>query len=362
MSTVQVQNSVVDAPSSDIRVARSNSVGSITELSQWTRDKVLPVLRESVGTLRPPVLDAAEYQFGWRDADGSEFHAYGGKLLRPMLVLLAAHVVSEIDDAVLRGAAAVETVHNFSLLHDDVMDNDRLRRGRPTTWAIFGEATAILVGDALLALAFQTLFRIGGSRALAAATMLEETTQDLVLGQALDIDFEKRDFVGIERCEEMIAGKTGSLLACAAGIGGILSGADTRVVSGLRSFGMHLGIAFQITDDLIGIYGQESVTGKPVGSDIRRRKLSVPVVGAMHRECPEAKALRDLYRAPRPLSDDDVANATCLIEQAGGREWAAQRAASHASLAVAALADTPMPHAVRAKLHALADFASSRDC
>ena len=181
------------------------------------------------------------------------------------------------------GAVAVELVHNFSLLHDDLMDHDAERRHRATVWAVWGPSMAILVGDAMLALAYQVLADVRDESSVAAAAMLGTATQGLIAGQVEDLAFERRATVRVEECVAMAAGKTGALLGCSAAIGAVLAGAPVETVAALQIYGEELGLAFQLVDDLLGIWGDSAVTGKPVGSDLRARKKSLPISWALVR-------------------------------------------------------------------------------
>lgn len=178
-----------------------------------------------------------------------------GKAIRPALALLSAEAVGGPAVAALRPAAAVELVHDFSLLHDDVMDGDRTRRHRPTAWTVFGVSPAILAGDALLTLAFDVL-ATGGHPVTAEATRIFSTAvQELLDGQSADVAFEERRDVGPAECLSMAVGKTGALLGCACGLGALFGGGDPEQVEHLVAFGRDLGLAFQLVDDLLGIWG-----------------------------------------------------------------------------------------------------------
>ena len=239
-------------------------------------------MREAVRRLEPSVRNVAAYHFGWVDADGAAGDAHRGKAIRGTLAVLSAEAVGAPASDGIPGALAVEFVHNFSLLHDDVMDGDTERRHRSTAWTVFGSSAAILAGDALLALAFETLLNVDPVRAQPAQRSLAAATQHLIVGQVGDLEFERRLDVTLDECLEMAAGKTASLLSCSASIGAYLAAAPPTVVQALEVFGYELGLAFQLVDDLLGIWGASASTGKPVGADLRARKNSLPVVAAMN--------------------------------------------------------------------------------
>jgi geranylgeranyl diphosphate synthase type I len=286
-----------------------------------------PALRAAVDTLHPWPAGMAAYAFGWADRDGRPFGrdaVGGGKGLRPALVLLCARVAGAPAESALAGAVAVELVHAFSLVHDDIMDGDERRRHRETVWKAFGIGPAILTGDALLALAMATLGRVPGPGGAAAMERLSSTLVELVHGQAEDIAFESRPWTGpdavtVEEYLAMAEAKTGSLLGCAAAIGALLGGGSPERAAKMAVMGRQLGLAFQMTDDLLGIWGDPDITGKPVSSDLRRGKKTLPVLAALQADVPASRALGELL--VKPLADDeDLGLARDLIEDAGGRD------------------------------------------
>ncbi|MGH3924256.1 MAG: polyprenyl synthetase family protein, partial [Pseudonocardiaceae bacterium] len=247
-----------------------------------------------------------------------------GKAMRPTLVLLSAQAVSDVAGvaaAAVPAAVAVELAHNFSLLHDDVMDGDVTRRHRPTAWSVFGMNAAILAGDALLTLALDTLAASGHPAAMDGIRMLSAAVQDLVEGQSVDLALERRAEVQLAECERMADQKTGALMRCACAVGASFGGGSPEQIRCLRGFGEHLGLAFQHVDDLLGIWGDPAVTGKPVYSDLRSRKKSLPVVSALTSGTLAGLELATLYHRDQPLSDVDLVHAAELIDIAGGRAW-----------------------------------------
>lgn len=194
-------------------------------------------------------------------------------------------------------------MHNFSLLHDDLMDGDEQRRHRDTVWKVHGPAQAILVGDALFALANEVLLELGTVEAGRATRRLTTATRALIDGQAQDISYEHRDRVSVEECLEMEGNKTGALLACACSIGAVLGGADDLTADTLERYGYHLGLAFQAVDDLLGIWGDPEATGKQTWSDLRQRKKSLPVVAALAAGGPPPSGSATCSpRTPRPAT------------------------------------------------------------
>ncbi|MER5748262.1 polyprenyl synthetase family protein [Streptomyces sp. NPDC002088] len=334
----------------------------VTALLERGRTLATPVLRAAVDRLAPPMDTVSAYHFGWIDAEGNPTSGDGGKAVRPALAVLSAEVTGAAPEVGIPGAVAVELVHNFSLLHDDLMDGDEQRRHRDTVWKVHGPAQAILVGDALFALANEVLLELGTVEAGRATRRLTTATRALIDGQAQDISYEHRDRVSVEECLEMEGNKTGALLACASSIGAVLGGADDRTADTLEKYGYHLGLAFQAVDDLLGIWGDPEATGKQTWSDLRQRKKSLPVVAALAAGGTASERLGEILAADAKSSDfatfseEEFAARAALIEEAGGREWTAQEARRQHTIAIEALNAIDMPEQVRARFTALADF------
>jgi geranylgeranyl diphosphate synthase type I len=325
------------------------------------RDLVDPALRRAVDGLDAETRRLASYHFGWTDAQGQPASDNAGKAVRPAFALLSAQAAGATWELGVPGAVAVELVHNFSLLHDDLMDGDVERRHRTTVWALEGAPAAILCGDAMLALATQVLLEVGTLDAVEAARVLAASTQELIRGQHDDLAFETRSDVTVDECMRMAAGKTGSLLSCSAAIGAVLAGAGAPTVKALSTYGAELGLAFQLVDDLLGIWGDPRTTGKPVGSDLRARKKSLPITWATTYGGVAGQELATWLGGGGPDSNDDIATATGLVEAAGGRAWAAEEARRRLSLGEAALARADLDHAAREELIALGRFIVTRE-
>jgi geranylgeranyl diphosphate synthase type I len=287
-----------------------------------TRRAVLdPFLREAVATLPDAVRGIAGYHLGWLDENGGPVVADSGKAIRPTMALLAAEAVGASAEVALPAAAAVELAHNFSLIHDDVIDGDETRRHRPTVWALFGVGAAVLAGDALLALAYEVLAASGHHAATAVAARLSTAVIGLCEGQSQDLSFERRSDVDLSECLGMVERKTALLMSCACASGAAFGGARPCQVERMGSVGRHLGLAFQLVDDLLGIWGDPAVTGKPVYSDLQNRKKTLPVVAALTSGTAAGRELAELYDSNEKLADGDVVRAAELIERAGALHW-----------------------------------------
>ncbi|MGH3669255.1 MAG: family 2 encapsulin nanocompartment cargo protein polyprenyl transferase [Pseudonocardiaceae bacterium] len=334
---------------------------SAPEVLAWSRGVVEPALRSAVDALPPAMLHIAGYHFGWWDEHGHPVQVNGGKAIRPALALLSAQAVGGTTAAALPAAVAVELVHNHSLLHDDVMDADLTRRHRRTAWSVFGVNAAILAGNALLVLALDVLAASGHPAATDGIRMVTAAEQELLEGQSADLSFEQRANVELAECVRMAEGKTAALLGCACAVGAAFGDGHREQVSRLRGFGVHLGLAFQHVDDLLGIWGDPAVTGKPVHSDLRSQKKSLPVVAALTSEDPGGRELAGLYHRDEPLSETDLAHAAQLIDVAGGRAWSQNQADGLLVQAIRELhAASPAPRAA-AELGTLARLATHRD-
>jgi geranylgeranyl diphosphate synthase, type I len=291
----------------------------IPEVLARSRRAVSPALSEAIERLAPEIRRLATYHMGWTDSGGNPVESPGGKGIRPTLAILGAEAAWAATDVGVPGGVGVELVHNFSLIHDDIIDTDTERHHRPTVWSVFGIGPAIVAGDALQILAHQLLLESPSGRGAAASAALADATAAMIAGQADDIAFESRRDVTVEQCMAMSGAKTGALLGCAASIGAILAGAPDATVGALRDYGRFLGLAFQAVDDLLGIWGDPTQTGKPAGSDLRQRKKSMPVVSALAAGGPDADELRALITGPAPaaaIGDEaemDAAEAEALV-------------------------------------------------
>jgi geranylgeranyl diphosphate synthase type I len=325
------------------------------------RVHAVPAIQDAVARLDPTSRLAASYHFGWCDADGHPIPAGGGgKAVRPALALLSAEAVRAPAKVALPGAVAVELIHNFSLIHDDLLDNDLERRHRPTVWAIWGPATAILTGDALLALAHEVLLESDSPHAARAAWLVASVTRELTRGQILDIAFEKRPSVTLAECLDMASGKTGSLLSASSAIGAVLAGAPGETVDALGTFGSQFGLAFQLVDDVLGIWGDPAVTGKPVHSDLRSRKKSLPVTYAVTHPT-YGDELRSWLAATEEPDTAAVVRIADMLAEAGARDWALAEAKRRMAQAEDALSSVDLDPGARDDMLALAQFVVDRD-
>jgi len=324
------------------------------------RDLVGGPLRRALDRLDPDTRHLCGYHLGFWDADANPTDG-AGKGLRPALALLSARATGAGDEFGVPAAIACELVHNFSLLHDDLMDGDVERRHRETVWHRFGAAAAILAGDAMLALANEILAEVASATTPWAVRCLNATTRRLIAGQTLDLAFERRTDVTLAECLKMAGDKTGALLACSASLGAVLADAPSELALGLADYGAHLGAAFQLTDDLLGIWGSSERTGKPELSDLRARKKSAPVVAALESGTADAAELRSLYFGDQDLNEEQLRHVAELIERCGALVWTERKADSEVDAALGALAELDLPSRVATELTTLATGLAGRD-
>jgi geranylgeranyl diphosphate synthase type II len=241
----------------------------------------------------------------------------GGKRIRPLLVLLATEAVGGDYHEALDAAVAVELLHTFTLIHDDVMDHDDTRRGRPTVHKKWDVSVAILSGDGLVALSYEALLRSRPSKASQLGRLFSNALLEICEGQALDKEFETRPSVAVEEYFEMIRKKTAALLALCGELGAILGGGGEAEVQAIRQFGIHLGMAFQIQDDLLDIAADEKKLGKTWGSDVLQKKKTLLLIHALKNASEEDRSALIAILNKDPVTLEDVYRVKEIYERAG---------------------------------------------
>jgi geranylgeranyl diphosphate synthase, type I len=345
------------------------------------RDAIKAEMRQAVTEITSAAVTEAyygqmAYHLGWLDSELQPTDYHPGKLLRPALVLWSTRLAAQLSHAdiqteqkrhrqALIAAVAVELIHNFSLIHDDIEDRDATRHGRPTVWRIWGEAQGINAGDGMFSLAHATLWRIlergaTPAHAVKLARILDATCLRLCEGQYMDMAFEGNTTVTPALYLEMIARKTAALMGAATAMGAVIGAAgNASLQARFAAFGEALGIAFQIRDDILGIWEASDTLSKSPAGDVRRRKMTLPVLYALeHATKTEHKRLAAVYYAdhePDAAAVDDVLG---ILERAA-RAWSHAQLALYSNAAREALAaiggdhlDVPAAQALRA----LVDF------
>ena len=317
-------------------MATTQPVLEAASLIADTEEEILRVLGNHDSSTAG-VYDMIRYHLG---LDGSG--ASAGKRMRPVLGLLAYASIAGDYRPALPGAAAVELGHNFSLVHDDIEDGDRERRHRPTVWALHGVAQAINTGDMLFSLSRVALHRLTDlgfpdHTVLRLMRLYDRTCVALCEGQYLDIWMaEHDDSLSVELYFDMIGRKTAALISASIEAGAVLATDDEAVIEHYRSFGWDLGLAFQLNDDLLGIWGRELATGKEP-TDVPRKKKTLPVIYAFEHAAPDDRErLAALYANGR-LLPEHVDEIVAILDRAGAREYTRDQAALHRDRALAAL-------------------------
>jgi geranylgeranyl diphosphate synthase type I len=312
----------------------------------------------------PAELDGMlRYHLGWADADFRPTPAAGGKRLRPAICLLACEAAGGRWETAIPSAAAVELVHNFSLVHDDIEDGSPLRRHRETLWVRWGVPRAINAGDALLVQAQQAVLRADwpAEALVAAGRLLNDACQSLCTGQHLDLELAEQPAPSLAAYYRMIEGKTAALLAAAAQLGALAAGAPATVIDAFGRFGREAGLAFQLQDDLLDAWGDAGQTGKPARADLRAAKCSLPLVLGLARASePERARLTALCARP-PLPDEAVDAAVEILDALRVSQAGDAMVREHYAAALAALDRAATEPEAAAQLRLLAEGLISRE-
>ncbi len=271
----------------------------------------------------------------------------GGKRLRPYLVLKSCELVGGDPDSALPFAAAMEALHNFTLIHDDIMDNDELRRGVPTVHKLWGVPIAIVSGDLLFAKAYQAMLKpaidgdLGCKRVIECIKRVTEATITICEGQTMDISYSDVRDTSEDDYLSMVGGKTASLFKACAEVGAIVGGGSTEEVAKVGSFAYDAAIAFQIVDDVLGVTSDEEILGKPVGSDIREGKKTLIVIHALKHASTEEKEVIEKVLGFKDASTSDIEAAKNALRSTGGIDYAMIKALEYEKKAKVSLAPFP---------------------
>ena len=312
------------------------------------------------------VRSLLRYHLGWEEANGTPANKNQGKSLRSALCLLACEITRGRWKSAIPAAASLELIHNFSLIHDDVQDKDTTRRGRSTVWSIWGIPKAIIAGNAMRVLADQSLSNLSlhglnPELTLKAVSMLTERYTEMIEGQYLDMSFEQFNSISIENYLEMIERKTGALIQSAMFIGALIGSRNQGVAEAFGACGNLLGLAFQIRDDYLGIWGDPNIIGKPVGSDILRKKKSLPVIHAFQ----EAKGnslvrLKQIYSSDQ-ISATDLTDVLDIMRKLDSSSFVDNMAQSYASAAIEKLTGLELPSGAKSQIESVSHFFINRD-
>ncbi len=331
----------------------------LADFSVEVRPHIESELRKVIGTIDNNLYGGLQkmlaYHLGW-EGEGAGEKAQG-KRIRPLLVLLATSAAGNDWNEALPAAAAVELIHNFSLIHDDIEDRSEYRHGRKTVWAIWGEAQAINAGDCMFSLAFKALTSCNGSadNIVKSVQILQDTCVTLTEGQFLDMAYESKNTLPLDSYWSMVGGKTAALLACSATIGVTLTGGGNEMVKIFHDFAWNLGLAFQAQDDWLGIWGDSALTGKSADSDLKSGKKSLPVLLGLL----ESAEFRERWNR-RPFKDEEIPELAEVLKNAGVQSMVESETARLTQIAKHALAQLPDQNKYVNILHELADVLLGR--
>ena len=329
------------------------------------RDQIETEIKSLVLEEGFPLYRMMGYHMGWLDEYGEAAEGESGKRIRPTLSLLACEALGGDVKAALPAAVAVELVHNFSLIHDDIQDGNSERHNRPTVWWVWGPAQAINAGDGMHALARLALLRQTGEgmspeRTLKAVGLLDQACLRLCEGQYLDLTYQERVDISQDAYFKMVEGKTAALISCAAELGAVMSSAEEPVERAIAQFGAKLGTAFQIRDDILDLWGQQD-TGKPLAGDILNKKKSLPIVYAIENASgAERRTLGDVY-FKRVMEPEDIDKIIEVLETLGAREFCQAKADALCDEAIQSLKDAGLTSQQTEGLEAVARFIVTRD-
>jgi geranylgeranyl diphosphate synthase type I len=323
------------------------------------RDRIEAALQAALAVDGNPLVRPARYVMGWEDAEGRPMTT-GGKRIRPALVLTAAGLFGGSPDEALPGAVAIELIHNFSLVHDEIQDEDDVRHGRPTAYTIWGPGQAINLGDFIYGRAIQALTGGAGdpARRLRALDVLMRAVEGMIAGQWRDISFESRESVAVEEYLQMVEGKTGVLLGASLEIGAILAGAAPGDAATMGRWGTRLGLAFQAIDDYLGIWGDAGLTGKTTTGDIARKKKSLPIVHGMN-DAVAGPLMRKAFAEDRQVEQYDAI--VRALESCGADQLCRDMARRFATEADEIVSTLEFDDAARATLREVGDYFCVRD-
>ena len=317
-----------------------------------------------------PVNAVLRYHLGWSDRDGnpSPTPASQGKALRPTLCMFACDAFGGEPRRAAPAAAALELIHNFSLIHDDIQDEGLERRHQPTVWALWGTAKALAAGNAMQSLGDLATARgnrsgvpgVPAAVAVQVAGLLTQSCLEMIEGQCRDLQFERRAVIGIDEYLDMIALKTGALIRSSLVIGATIATGDADTIAGVARFGRAIGRLFQIRDDYLGIWGDEAITGKSTDSDIVQRKKSYPVVYAFQQSAGvHQEELRRLY-GQEALDEGDVDRVLNILDHIGAAQQTDELTEATAREARSALATLELPPWATKEARSLIDFMAYR--
>ena len=354
--------------SSNSPTASKSSGPSLPLFFERYQPLIAAALREELEPHELPLYNTLRYYLGWVDPDGNPDPKPEGKALRPTLCLLACESVGGNPENALPAAVALEYIHNFSLIHDDIQDQDEMRRHRKTVWAIWGEPVGIVSGNTIFSLADISSGRltdrgVDPATSVAVRRVLADRYLKMMEGQFLDISFESRLTITTAEYLDMIQRKTGALIECSIFCGALIGaglGRSDELIGNMRSLGRELGYVFQIRDDLLGIWGGPA-TGKPVGADILRKKKALPAVHALDNATgASAQRLRAIY-SEEMVTASHVDTVLEIMDEVGTRAYCESLAREHRDKALGVIESVPLSAESVHDLRELGEFLLIRE-
>lgn len=342
-------------------MSKNNILDDLIDLRNEIESKMIRITHQR-GEKAPLLREMIDHNFGW---DNNVNDQQSGKRIRPLIVMLVGSALEGNRDALITVGAAIELVHNFTLVHDDIQDQSLERRHRKTVWSIWGGAQAINAGDGIfifgqLALTELPQFSVPATKVIDISKNLLNTTLDIAEGQIMDIEFETQASVSTTEYIEMITGKTASLIACSAKCGAIIGSNDVKIVNAYEKFGYYLGLSFQMLDDYLGIWGDENITGKSTASDIVRRKKTLPILWGMENASKQEKKILDDVFIKDNITENDVLRVRDLLTQIGAHIHTKKMVNDYHARAQEALLSTGINNEYQSQLLSLSDFLLDR--
>ncbi|MCL4378204.1 MAG: polyprenyl synthetase family protein [Actinobacteria bacterium] len=322
-------------------------MNKLPEIFNKFRTEIDDEMKSIINAGNLPLYDMLKYHMGWIDERGNSGNFNKGKFFRATLCMLAFISTDGSNyREVLPAAASIELIHNFSLIHDDIQDNDTQRRHRPTLWYLWGKAQAINAGTAMKVLANLAVLKLQNNmvsyrKQIEVLRILNESCLKMLEGQYLDISFEDKSDVNPDDYITMIEKKTASLIEGAILIGAVLN-LDHKDIKPFKIFGNYLGIAFQIRDDILGIWGSEDKTGKPQASDIRKKKKSYPIIFALKQSPPKVKKdLQKIYKCKK-INENYVKKILSYLDFVGAKDFCEEKCSYYYNLAINEIKNLPI--------------------
>ena len=344
-------------------MGEDKTYGPVPLILEKYRNDISDAIKDEITDTKLFVYDMLRYCLGWGDVKGNPIEGEMGKSLRPSLCMFACECAGRSPERVLNAAASIELIHNFSLIHDEIQDLDETRHHRPTLWTVWGKPKALIAGDVLRVIADMAILdenQVDGYKSLEGMAMLTEACLEMIEGQYMDIYFESKPYIMLDEYMSMISRKTGALIRCSLSIGSLLGGMNKRGVSSFREAGQALGYTFQIRDDILGIWGDSELTGKPVGADIRRKKKSLPILHAISESTGVSnRTLLDIFTKDA-IGEFDVETVLTIMDETKTYMYSQDLACEYRDNALDALRPTPLDSVQRDRFSELVYFLAQR--